>query len=81
MKTAVEWLIEQILEFPLDDSTNAAHLKKHVNKITVFEKAKEMEKKQITDAYDISGMRSVLYDEQQGDGQDYYNYLINDFSE
>ena len=40
-----------------------------------------MEKKQITDAYDISGMRSVLYDEQQGDGQDYYNYLINDFSE
>ena len=28
MKTAVEWLIEQILEFPLDDSTNAAHLKK-----------------------------------------------------
>lgn len=85
MKTAVDWLIEQILEFPLDDSTddstNAAHLKKHVNKITVFEKAKEMEKKQITDAYDISGMRSVLYDEQQGDGQDYYNYLINDFSE
>ena len=44
MKTPVEWLIEQILEIPLDDSTNAAHLKKYVNKVTIFEKALQMEK-------------------------------------
>lgn len=75
MKTAVEWLIEQILEFPLDDSTNAAHLKRHVNKVTVFEKAKEMEKKQIENAFDISKYGDV------GTGEDYYNYLINDYSE
>ena len=43
-QTAVEWLIEQILDYPLEDSTNVAHLKKHVNKVTVFEQAKEMEK-------------------------------------
>ena len=51
MKTAVEWLIEQILEIPLDDSTNAAHLKKCVNKVSVFEKALEMEKKQSKDCF------------------------------
>ena len=33
MKTPVQWLIEQILEMPLDDATNAAHLKKYVNKL------------------------------------------------
>lgn len=50
-QTAVEWLIEQILEFPLDDTTNAAHLKNHVNKITIFEKAKAMEKKEKSKEY------------------------------
>ena len=44
MKTAVEWLIEQILEIPLEDATNEAHLKSHINKVTVFDKALEMEK-------------------------------------
>jgi len=48
-QTAVQWLIEQILELPLEASTNTAHLKKYVNKITEFEKALEMEKEQMFD--------------------------------
>ena len=56
--TAVEWLIEQILEIPLDDSTNAAHLKKYVCKVSVFEKAKEIEKEQLRKTYDIG----LVYD-------------------
>jgi hypothetical protein len=42
-QTAIEWLIEQILEIPLEEATNVAHLKKYVNKLTVLERAKEME--------------------------------------
>ena len=72
MKTAVEYLEEAI---------KVSSKETFYDLVEVISIAKEMEKKQITDAYDISGMRSVLYDEQQGDGQDYYNYLINDFSE
>jgi hypothetical protein len=42
-ETPVSWLMEQILELPLDEGTNAAHLKKHVNKVTVFDHALQME--------------------------------------
>jgi hypothetical protein len=44
-ETPVSWLMEQILELPLDEGTNAAHLKKHVNKVTVFDYALQMESK------------------------------------
>ena len=49
-QTAVEWLIEKILSIPLEEATNVAHLKEYVNKLEVFEQAKEMEKQQIIDA-------------------------------
>ena len=77
MKTAVEWLIEQISESSFEGIT---YLNVSV-KNEILEMAKKIEKGQITNAYDIAGMKSVLYDENQEDGEDYYNYLINDFSE
>ena len=46
-QTAVDWLIEQILSIPLEEATNVAHLKKYVNKLEVFEQAKEMEDKNL----------------------------------
>jgi len=79
MRTAVEWLIEQILEIPLDNATNAAHLKKLVNKVSVFEKALEMEKKQIIDAYDIGVFQTEVYGEMlSGTGKDYYDNFKKD---
>jgi hypothetical protein len=73
MKTALEWFIEKLEEEQLIFNHGLVERWK--------QQAKEMEKQQIINAYDISGMRSVLYDEQQGDGEDYYNYFINDISE
>lgn len=73
MKTALEWFIEKLEEEELIFNHGLVERWK--------QQAKEMEKQQIINAYNISGMRSVLYDEQQGDGEDYYNYLINDISE
>jgi hypothetical protein len=73
MKTALEWFIEKLEEEQLIFNHGLVERWK--------QQAKEMEKQQIINAYNISGMRSVLYDEQQGDGEDYYNYLINDISE
>lgn len=73
MKTALEWFIEKLEEEQLIFNHGLVERWK--------QQAKEMEKQQIINAYDISGMRSVLYDEQQGSGEDYYNYFINDISE
>jgi hypothetical protein len=73
MKTALEWFIEKLEEEQLIFNHGLVERWK--------QQAKEMEKQQIINAYNISGMRSVLYDEQQGDGEDYYNYFINDISE
>jgi len=70
-QTAVEWLIEQILDYPLEDSTNVAHLKKHVNKVTVFEKAKEMEKANIIDFANNYGFDICAYDYERA--EQYYN--------
>lgn len=50
-QTAVEWLIEKILSIPLEEATNVAHLKEYVNKLEVFEQAKEMEKKQMKNTF------------------------------
>ena len=70
-QTAVEWLIEQILDYPLEDSTNVAHLKKHVNKVTVFEQVKAMEKEQIIRAY----LMARCYDNENSvtEAEQYYN--------
>jgi hypothetical protein len=73
MKTALDWFIEKLEEEQLIFNHGLVEMWK--------QQAKEMEKQQIINAYNISGMRSVLYDEQQGDGEDYYNYFINDISE
>lgn len=73
-QTAVEWLIEQILEIPLDDSTNAAHLKKYVSKVSVFEKAKQMEKDQMFDYIKenyVNGENSLKF--HQDEFEKYYN--------
>ena len=71
MKTPVQWLIEQILEMPLDDATNAAHLKKYVNKVTVFEKALEMEKGLSKDCF-IDGYRACCGKEMTDDAAEKY---------
>lgn len=66
MITAVEYLEEQI------KISNKDVFNDLVECIAI---AKEMEKKQIENAFDISKYGDV------GTGEDYYNYLINDFSE
>jgi hypothetical protein len=72
-QSAVKWLEEKWNSYDLSVGKSGFRL--------FLKQAKEMEKQQIINAYNISGMRSVLYDEQQGDGEDYYNYFINDISE
>ena len=74
--TAVEWLVEQILDVPLDDSTNAAHLKEYVCKISVFNQALEMEKEQIIKAHGIQTFKSIKQGIDFWDiktGEQYYN--------
>ena len=66
MKTAVEFLEERLILSFGDELTPLRGF---------FVIAKEMEKKQITNAFDISKYGDI------GTGDDYYNYLINDFSE
>jgi hypothetical protein len=66
MKTAVEYLEEAIRISNKDTFNDLAE--------TIII-AKEMEKIQITNAYDISKKGD------NGTGEDYYNYLINDYSE
>lgn len=57
MQTAVEWLVEQLEIFATEQEMN------------IIEKAKEMEKEQIKDAYE-----NGLYD---GDGRNRSNYNMN----
>lgn len=44
--TAVEWFMSQIIDGEIDPATNAIFLKRHINKVEVLEKAKQMEKDQ-----------------------------------
>jgi len=67
MKTAVEWLIEKLEQEELIFNHGLVERWK--------QQALEFEKKQISDAFDISKYGNI------GTGEDYYNYLINDFSE
>jgi hypothetical protein len=60
MKTALEWLLEQI---------NPYGLSVHQD---LFEKAKEMEKAQIVEAYRI-GVEEEVYLNPLGTGEEYYN--------
>jgi HEPN domain-containing protein len=57
-KTAVEWLLDQIQQ-------------KLYIRDNVIEQAKEMEKQQIIDAYDVS------WDANIKNGNDYYNQTYN----
>ncbi len=66
MKTAVEYL-EEAIKVSNKDTFN--------DLVECIEVAKQIEKKQITDAFDISKYGDL------GTGDDYYNYLINDYSE
>jgi hypothetical protein len=50
-QTAVEWFMSQIIDGEIDPSTNAIFLKRHINKVEVLEKAKQMQEQQIVDAY------------------------------
>ena len=76
MKTAIEYLFEEMNRIRLEDECgNIGALDFFNQQNEVFNKAKEMEKKQITNAYDISKNGD------NGNGEDYYNYLINDYSE
>jgi uncharacterized protein (UPF0335 family) len=79
--TAVDWLIKQIIEGEeIDYTTYSVMLKEHVNRLSIFEKAKEMEKEQIKDAYYEGNCKG--YDSHQlmdEDKNEYYynnNYLI-----
>jgi hypothetical protein len=77
MKTAVEWLIEELLDLDklLDGrrkNEDATIFKLSPNKL--FEKAKQMEKEQIIDAYygKINGVFGY-----REEGEQYYNQTYN----
>lgn len=75
MKTAVEWLIDELTNDP-SKFLFLCDKPEYMDELTkIVKKAKEMEKQQIENAFDISKYGDV------GTGEDYYNYLINDFSE
>jgi len=76
-QTAVEWLVEQLVELDkqLDGrrkNDDATVLK--LNPTKLFEQAKEMEKEQIMDA-NIAGMEFIPVDpnRHQKDAEQYYN--------
>jgi hypothetical protein len=53
MNTAVDWLIKQIIEGEeIDYTTYSVILKEHVNRLSIFEKAKEMEKQELSRAFE-----------------------------
>ena len=66
MKTAVEWLLEQLFE--LRNPT--------LNQIEIMKQAKEMEKEQIIDAYE-KAMETDIYNTPLKVGKDYYNETFN----
>ena len=65
-QTAVEWLYENILLTPLDIRS--------INKC--LEQAKEMEKRQIIQAYETA-METDIYNEPLKIGKDYYEQTFN----
>ena len=67
MKTAVEWLIEKL-------TPSIALQQKYMNEFK--EKAKEMEKEQIIDAYE-KAMETDIYNTPLKVGKDYYNETFN----
>lgn len=69
MKTALDWFIKKLEEEELIFNHGLVERWK--------QQAKEMEKQQIINAYEI-----VIYSTNiESTGEDYYNYLINDISE
>ena len=77
--TAVEWLIEQLVELDKeldgirksDDSTVVK-----LNPTRIYEQAKQMEKEQIIEAF-YEGMKTNPFDPNRGRGTMYYNETYN----
>ena len=76
MKTAVEWLVQQLTEvdyncinktFLQNDKSLAGYKMREL-----FEQAKEMEKEQIIEAYETA-METDIYNEPLKIGKDYFN--------
>ena len=67
MKTAVEWLVEQI------ENKNGKEFNSYFQEF--IEQAKEMEKEQIIDAWNKRGMNIVprYFLEENIEGEEYYN--------
>ena len=75
-QTAIEWLINQFLEVNVDSITNENMYIKIPTK--AFKQAKEMEKEQIVDAYEIGfadAWDDARYDDEPkySDSEQYYN--------
>ena len=74
-QTAVEWLIEQLVELDKeldgrrksDDSTVIK-----INPTKIYKQAKQMEKEQIVEAF-YEGMKTNPFDPNRGRGTMYYN--------
>ena len=67
METAIEWLRKQYHKVPIKDFGN------------LFDKAKEMEKQQILDAYnsgDQNGVTSMIDGYGMMDSEEYYNEMF-----
>lgn len=69
MKTAVEWFIQKLEEEELIFNHRLVERWK--------QQAIELEKQQIINAYEIAIYSTNI----ESTGVDYYNYLINDYSE
>jgi HEPN domain-containing protein len=63
--TAVEWLYSKMYE------------NKGSISIEIFEQAKEMEKKQIIDAYEDGAYHNTFGNENYETSEDYYNQIFN----
>ena len=80
VQTAVEWLIEQLVELDKeldgrrksDDSTVIK-----INPTKIYKQAKQIEKEQIIDAYNQDLYGGLSGDKKFDDGEQYYNETYN----
>lgn len=75
MKTAVENYHYRVIDLLDLSPTQFSKLEEFLTE------SKEIEKQQIINAYDCASGENLMYKDKQASGDDYYNYLINDFSE
>ena len=69
MKTAIEWFLEQLSTKSLNDPTHDV--------MSIFEKAKELEKQQIVDAYNAGQYNGYPSDQNNNNDEDYYKTTFN----